>query len=218
MFISSLREELFNVATAVLVVVFLMANIILLSIKMGFVMTITEWLLLLWMVLAAVFFTGMLIHFFIKFNELALKNRFKKNLKLAIIHSQPTWDSIKIMLATYKLGTDNYLDPLESIQECYQESITENDKELSKYSDLLNGYIAQYKAEFHLYGLPDDILMHLDQLPIEQQTSHPIKSLVAQVKKVLAIKTKKAQRHRYYTIASFVIALLSFGVAIYTLL
>jgi hypothetical protein len=153
--------------------------------------------------------------FLVLYMQADFKQTYKKklaaDLKKAIVHSQPTWEQILMIAQSQRLSVSMAHG---AVVDLLREVLTGENSDLQPHRDLLEGYIATYKATDPYDGLPGDTRVQLSRLKdVLGKQSHLIEPLTAQLKELVAVYERKQKFQRWYTTGGFFLGLagLAFG-------
>lgn len=172
-----------------------------------------------WVLIIAVIFvviiaiTYIYAYLFAKIIEILKENKFKKDFNKIIIQSQPSWSDIKEIVKEYDLDKFGLI---RVVRKSYIYILTGEVKELSKYKNIVEDYIKQYKKEEPFENIPSDISTHLIQIiKNNNENKQSVDFLATEIKKLLDINSRKMKLQRLYTISSLGIGVIGAALAIY---
>lgn len=127
--------------------------------------------------------------------------RFRKALRKAVIHSQPTWLQVCDIAEVENVPKRRaYQITMEFVRDVH----TGDDEELKPNRALLESYMAEYLQMEPFEGLPSATHLSLERLRKELgPNTEALNPLIVHLKELLKFHDKKNARQRFYTFAGF---------------
>jgi hypothetical protein len=147
---------------------------------------------------------------------LAMKWRklFEEDLRLAIKHSQPSWEQLADIAASRNIKNK---DIFRVMQKLRREILTGRETDISTHLPVLEGYLDKLKEIEPFEGIPTEIRIHLERIK-EQLTQYPLllQPLTSQIRELLSVNEKDKRQQKYYTIGGFFVGFLGFVFAAFS--
>jgi hypothetical protein len=122
-------------------------------------------------------------------------------LRLAIKHSQPSWEHVSDIASTRNIkNTDVYW----ILQKFLREILTGRESDLASHQKIVEGYLTKIKEIEPFEGIPTEIRIHLER--IKEQLSNDtmlMQPLTGQIRELLSVNEKEARQQKYYTVGGF---------------
>ncbi|MFL1480951.1 MULTISPECIES: hypothetical protein [Pseudomonas] len=145
-------------------------------------------------------------------------NLFRKDLKLSIGYSRPTWTQLCEIAYTRDVSQ---MHAYKIIRALMRDVLTgeEIDDEAGSKRTLLESYIDAYRLSQPFEGLPNDTRLTLDRLRTELGSkSDSLHPLTLHIRELLKINDKVNRRQRIYTSVGCLVGVLGFLFAVYAFL
>jgi len=160
---------------------------------------------------------GAVALFISAWEEYATKKRadlFATELAAAVVHSQPSWDEIKVMAETSKVSTS---EVAEICSRLLKDILTGKAQELTQYKELVAGYRRSHQEAEPFEGLPSGVRIHMERvretLADRKDILEPVTS---QMRSLFAMHSRESKIQKRYTAWVFFLALLGVLFAAYT--
>ncbi|RQW61111.1 hypothetical protein [Vibrio viridaestus] len=178
-----------------------------------------NWEVTLLVIVIAVVVTSFFIWFFSSIIEAIIDykifkksvSEFEKDLFASLKHSQPKWTALKEIAATRGLSQSQIQPTLKNtLRDIYAGRLPE----LEGYSELVAGYITDYRKDEPFEGLPSDIRLHMQR--VREKLSEPLllEPLTTHIKEMGSVHTKENQRLKFYTVGGFFVGVLGVILAV----
>lgn len=133
--------------------------------------------------------------------DMKRQKQFEEDLRLAIKHSQPSWEHLSNIASTRNIkNTDVY----RILQKLLREILTGRESDLVSHQNVVEGYLAKIKEIEPFEGIPTEIRIHLER--IKEQLSNDImlmQPLTGQIQDLLSVNEKEKRQQKYYTVGGF---------------
>lgn len=183
-------------------------------------MPIPEWLLILVVYGGAfggiaflIWTTGQFIDLW---DILRRRRLFSEDVRSALGISQPTWHQVLDFADLRRLSRT---DIGHVLQVLIRDGLTGRSSDMQSHVKVLEGYLAEHRALEPFDGMPNEIKMHLERLKEQGAESEKLlKPLTAQIRDLLALKSREYSRQKLYTVGGFLLGLIGLIFAAFTYL
>lgn len=170
-------------------------------------MRIPEWLIIFLSSAAAIGVGGVILWMMNglidTFDFLSRRKKFEEDLRQAIATSQPPWETVLDLarLRGLTAAQSSYV-----LRVLIREVLTGREPALKDHLSLIQGYLAAQRSKEPFEGIPDEIRIHLERLGERDHQAAPLlEPLTAQVRELLALKSREYRKQKLYTVGGFVI-------------
>ena len=134
------------------------------------------------------------------------RKQFEEDLRLAIKHSQPTWEQLADIAASRNVKN---ADMFWVLQKLMREILTGRETDISPHQSVVEGYLAKLKEIEPFEGIPTEIRIHLERIK-EHLDQNPLllQPLTSQIRELLSVNEKGKRQQKYYTIGGFFVGFL----------
>lgn len=129
------------------------------------------------------------------------RKQFEEDLKLAVKHSQPSWEQLSDIAASRNIkNVEIYL----ILQRLLREILTGRETDVASHQAVLEGYLNKIKEIEPFEGMPTEIRIHLERIKEQlDQDSLLLQPLTNQIRDLLTINEKDRRHQKYYTMGGF---------------
>lgn len=135
-----------------------------------------------------------------------LRNKFEEDLRLAIKHSQPSWEQLSGIADSRNVkNAAMYL----ILQKLVREILTGRETDIASHQSLVEGYLSKLKEIEPFEGIPTEIRIHLERIK-EGLTNDLflLPPLTNQIRELLSVNEKDKRQQKYYTTGGFFVGFL----------
>lgn len=129
------------------------------------------------------------------------RKQFEEDLRLAIKHSQPSWEHLSVIASTRNIKNT---DVFWILQKLLREILTGRESDLVSHQSVVEGYLAKIKEIEPFEGIPTEIRIHLER--IKEHFSNDtmlMQPLTGQIRELLSVNEKEKRQQKYYTVGGF---------------
>lgn len=141
--------------------------------------------------------------------------RLKNDIRESFVNSKPSWEQIKIMLATEGDLSTKHLKSI--IQLLIRESLTDKENKLNDKAEILESYLRKIEESEPFDDMPEDIKLLLERIKEKiKPESQILDPLVTHLRNLLKLNSKEAKKHKIMAYAGILLAVIGLSWSIYS--
>lgn len=134
------------------------------------------------------------------------RKQFEEDLRLAIKHSQPSWEHLSDIASTRNVKNAEIYWVLQKL---LREILTGREADLASHQKVVERYLAKLKEIEPFEGIPTEIRIHLERVKEHLSTDTLLlQPLTNQIRELLSVNEKDRRQQKYYTIGGFFVGFL----------
>ena len=155
---------------------------------------------------AVAFLAWMLVSLLEDIFAMKLRKQFEDDLRLAIKHSQPTWEQLSDIASTRNVKNAEMFWVLQKLM---REILTGRETVIAPHQAVVDGYLNKIKEIEPFEGIPTEIRIHLERIKEHlSKDSLLLQPLTSQIRELLSVNEKEKHQQKYYTVGGFFVGFL----------